>query len=77
MSDAWTIPGSDGEPILGNVHVPDGEPRGVVIVSHGFKGYKDYGMFPRIAGTLARDAGVIVHRFNFSHAGMARNPATK
>ena len=45
----WSIPGSDGEPIIGNTHVPRDEPAGMVLVAHGFKGYKDYGMFPRIA----------------------------
>ncbi len=65
----WSIPGSNDEPILGDCHLPAGLPRGVVLVAHGFKGYKDYGMFPRIAQTLA-GAGFIAHRFNFSHSGM-------
>jgi len=65
----WTILGADNQPIIGNTHVPDGEPRGMVIIAHGFKGYKDYGMFPRIAQRLS-DAGFIAHRFNFSHSGM-------
>ncbi len=65
----WSIPGADGEPIIGNTHRPGGGARGVVIVAHGFKGYKDYGMFPRIAQTMA-DEGFVAHRFNFSHSGM-------
>jgi pimeloyl-ACP methyl ester carboxylesterase len=70
MSDSqWSIAGSDGEPIIGNAHLPEGQPAGVVLVAHGFKGYKDYGMFPRIAETLS-DRGFIGHRFNFSHSGM-------
>ncbi len=70
-STQWTLPGAgaDGEAILGNAHLPKGDPVGVVIIAHGFKGYKDYGMFPRIAETM-RDAGFIAHRFNFSHSGM-------
>ena len=65
----WSIPGADGEAIIGNAHLPDGDPAGVVLLAHGFKGYKDYGMFPRIAQTLA-EAGFLAHRFNFSHSGM-------
>lgn len=71
----WTIHGADGQEILGNVHIPDGVARGVVIIAHGFKGYKDYGMFPRIAQTVAA-AGFIAHRFNFSHSGMTNNTDT-
>ena len=74
-SNEWTLPGADGEAILGNAHRPDGEPVGVVIIAHGFKGYKDYGMFPRIAETMC-DAGFIAHRFNFSHSGMTNTIET-
>jgi len=68
----WTIPGADGEPIIGSTHRPDCEPRGTLIIAHGFKGYKDYGMFPLIADDGAR-CGFISHRFNFSHSGMTEN----
>lgn len=71
----WTIHGADNQPILGNTHVPDGSPRGVLIIAHGFKGYKDYGMFPRIASRCA-DAGFIAHCFNFSHSGMTNRIPT-
>lgn len=74
-SETWTIPGADGQAILGDAHLPDGEPVGVVLIAHGFKGYKDYGMFPRIAETMC-DAGFIAHRFNFSHSGMTNNIET-
>ena len=73
--NAWSIPGSDGEPIIGNTHLPSEDPAGVVLIAHGFKGYKDYGMFPRIAEELA-SAGFIAHRFNFSHSGMTNNVET-
>jgi pimeloyl-ACP methyl ester carboxylesterase len=75
MSDAWSIEGSDGEPIIGNVHLPEARPIGVALIAHGFKGYKDYGMFPRIARTLA-GRGLIAHRFNFSHSGMTDDVET-
>ena len=66
----WTLSGSAGQPILGNTHTSDSaDPLGVLIISHGFKGYKDYGFFPYLAEAAA-DAGLIAHRFNFSHSGM-------
>ena len=71
----WSIPGYDNQPILGNTHMPDGGPDaaiGVMLISHGFKGYKDYGFFPHIAEATAK-AGLIAHRFNFSHSGMTNN----
>lgn len=72
---SWSIPGADGEPILGDTHAPTESPRGVILIAHGFKGYKDYGMFPAIAHHFAL-AGFIAHRFNFSHAGMTNDIET-
>ena len=75
MANDWTIEGAEGEPIFGNTHEPRGTPAGIVLIGHGFKGYKDYGMFPRIAEAMAR-RGLIAHRFNFSHSGMTNLTAT-
>lgn len=71
MIRAWSIPGSDGQPILGDTHLPDAPARGTLVICHGFKGYKDYGFFPRLADAAAH-AGLVAHRFNFSHSGMTR-----
>lgn len=57
------------KPISGTTHLVDGTPRGVLLIAHGFKGYKDYGFIPRLAERVASE-GVIAHRFNFSHSGM-------
>ena len=65
----WNIEGSKGEKMYGSTHSARNEPRGVVIMAHGFKGYKDYGMFPWLATQFSNE-GYIVHRFNFSHSGM-------
>lgn len=65
----WTLPGADGQTILGNTHLPESTPRAAAIIVHGFLGYKDYGFFPTIADTLAR-IGIAAHRFNLSHSGM-------
>ena len=74
----WSIAGADNQPILGNTHLPDGGTGaavGVLILCHGFKGYKDYGLFPQLA-QRASQAGLICHRFNFSHSGMTNNTDT-
>lgn len=71
----WSLPGFDNQPILGNTHMPATDPVGVLIISHGFKGYKDYGFFPSLAAAAAA-AGLIAHRCNFSHSGMTNNIET-
>ena len=69
----WSLPGAGGLPVIGDTHAPGpspaGRPRGVVLIGHGFKGYKDYGLLPRLADAAA-DAGLVAARFNFSHSGM-------
>lgn len=67
----WTIPGAQGQPILGNTHLPSPstQPKGMLLICHGFKGFKDYGFLPFLARCAAR-RGLIAHRFNFSHSGM-------
>ncbi|WP_233147105.1 alpha/beta hydrolase family protein [Paenibacillus selenitireducens] len=44
--------------------------RGLLILSHGFKGFKDWGMFPYAAEQIAKLAGVDVITYNFSHNGV-------
>ncbi len=71
----WEIEGAAGERIFGTAHEPEGDPRGVVLIAHGFLGYKDYGMFPRLASALC-ERGFLAHRFNFSHSGMTEELET-
>ena len=73
----WSIPGSEGEAILGNTHLParNIHVRGSLLICHGFKGYKDYGFFPALADAAAQ-RGFIAHRFNFSHSGMTNRIET-
>ncbi|MWC28826.1 alpha/beta hydrolase family protein [Paenibacillus sp. MMS18-CY102] len=56
--------------LRGDVRViDDGQAKPVVIVSHGFKGFKDWGWFPYVAESLAeRGFGVI--SFNYSRNGV-------
>lgn len=73
----WSLPGSDGELILGNTHrPPDGvKPVARIVLCHGFKGYMDYGFLPRLADGCAR-MGIEALRFNFSHSGVTREHDT-
>ncbi len=68
----WSLAGAIGETIYGNTHLPEGVAKGVILIAHGFKGYKDYGMFPFLAAHAA-EQGFIAHRFNFSHSGMTND----
>ncbi len=66
----FTIPGYDKGPLRGDVRtqdVRDGRP--VVVIFHGFKGFKDWGFFPHIAERLAR-SGFTAVTFNFSGSGI-------
>lgn len=71
LPTGWQLDGADGQPILGSTDKHVEHPRGVLILCHGFKGYMDYGFFPRLAN-VAAGQGLLVHRFNFSHSGMTR-----
>lgn len=42
--------------------------QGTVLVAHGYKGFKNYGMFPRIGELLSESYDAVV--FNFSHNGV-------
>ncbi|HLP50419.1 MAG TPA: alpha/beta hydrolase [Chitinophagales bacterium] len=58
-----------GRPFLVDVYYKkDGQPKPVVIFSHGFKGFKDWGPFDMVADKFA-EAGFIYVKFNFSHNG--------
>ena len=71
----WTITGSEGLPIHGETHTPEGTPRGVAIVVHGFMGTKDRNIIPAISMQL-HSMGMIVHRFNLAHAGVEKDADT-
>jgi len=57
-------------PILTDIRTSDRQrPRPAVMVVHGFKGFKDWGMFPLVAERLAR-AGLTAVSFNLSGSGV-------
>ena len=66
-----------GDPIHGDVRIPDGPPpEGVVVVAHGFKGFKDWGFFPYLCESLA-GAGLAAVSFNFSLNGVGSGDPTE
>lgn len=70
----FQIPSDEELPIRGEFDVPD-EPRALVVMVHGFKGFKDWGFFPWLGVHLC-DYGFAVCRFNMSRSGMGENPET-
>jgi len=63
--------GADGGPLYVDIRTGarGGEVRPAVIICHGFKGFKDWGMFPGVAERLAL-AGFTAVSFNFSCSGV-------
>ncbi|RMI25822.1 MAG: dienelactone hydrolase, partial [Calditrichaeota bacterium] len=63
------IPGKHGRPIVLDVYFQaDGRPKPVVVFSHGFKGFKDWGHWHLVAEAFA-GRGFVFVKFNFSHNG--------
>ncbi len=59
-----------GQPIHGDLRRPEGDgPHPVVVVCHGFKGFKDWGFHPWLGERLAA-AGLAAVHFNFSRNGV-------
>lgn len=48
------------------------KPKAILILVHGFKGFKDWGFFPYVADFFAKN-GFHVFKFNFSHNGISGN----
>jgi dienelactone hydrolase len=63
------IGGSLGEILIDVRAAGRDSPRPAIVVAHGFKGFKDWGMFPRLADRLAR-AGFATVTFNVSGSGV-------
>lgn len=61
-------------PIAVDLDVPE-RPRALVIVVHGFKGFKDWGFFPWLAQRLMQHH-LAVCRFNMSRSGIGDDPET-
>lgn len=64
----------EGLPVRADVCVPDGDgPFPAVVIVHGFKGFKDWGMFPPTAHRLA-GRGIASVRMNVSCNGIGEDP---
>jgi pimeloyl-ACP methyl ester carboxylesterase len=68
----FTIPSDEALPIRGDLDVPE-KARALVIVVHGFKGFKDWGFFPWLAQRLTQHR-LAVCRFNMSRSGIGDDP---
>ncbi len=66
----FQLASSNRDPIRGDVwRSESGDSDAVVIICHGFKGFKDWGFFPHLAARLAR-GGMTAVTFNFSGSGV-------
>lgn len=62
--------GAAGEVLSYDLHCPDTDgPHPLLVILHGFKGFKDWGFFPHAAERLC-SAGLAALRLNFSHNGV-------
>jgi len=64
-----TLPGVLGPILVDVLAAGRTSPRPAVVIVHGFKGFKDWGMFPVLAARLAR-AGYTAVSFNMSGSGI-------
>ncbi len=70
MTTTFELAGADGGPLRGEVRTAEGgENRPAVVICHGFKGFKDWGFFPKLADRLAH-AGFSAISFNFTGSGI-------
>jgi dienelactone hydrolase len=66
----FELVGADGGPLRGDVRTQSGgEARPAAVICHGFKGFKDWGFFPKLADRLAH-AGLTATSFNFTGSGI-------
>ena len=70
----FELTSSENLPIRGNLDVPD-RPRALVVIVHGFKGFKDWGFFPWVAQRFLEHR-LAVCRFNMSRSGIGDDPET-
>ncbi|HKR65098.1 MAG TPA: alpha/beta fold hydrolase [Thermoanaerobaculia bacterium] len=68
----FTIPSQENLPIRGDLDAHE-SPRALVVIVHGFKGFKDWGFFPWLAQRLMQHR-LAVCRFNMSRCGIGEDP---
>ncbi|KKO50868.1 alpha/beta hydrolase family protein [Paenibacillus sp. DMB20] len=65
-----TLP--DGTLLRGTRYACPADAKALIVIAHGYKGFKDWGMFPYAAESLSRHFEVIA--FNFTHNGIGDDP---
>ena len=71
------IDGKHDKPIVVDlIFKDDGKPKPIVIFSHGYKGFKDWGAWEEMGENFAKDGFCFV-KFNFSHNGTDPENLTK
>ena len=70
----FTILSDEGLPIRGDLDIPSGA-KALVVIVHGFKGFKEWGFFPWL-GEMLCNHRFAVCRFNMSRSGIAENLET-
>ncbi|KAA8997164.1 alpha/beta hydrolase [Paenibacillus spiritus] len=67
----FEIPAGDDAVLRCSRFSPAARAKALIVIAHGYKGFKDWGMFPYAAETLSRDYEVVT--FNFSHGGIGED----
>ena len=70
IHNQFSIEASDGEVLYCDTRLPaDTSSLPILVIAHGFKGFKDWGFFPHVGNSFANQ-GWYVLQFNFSHNGI-------
>lgn len=70
ITSTFELVGADGGPLRGDVRTAaGGADRPAVVICHGFKGFKNWGFFPKLADRLAH-AGMTAVSFDFTGSGV-------
>ncbi|WP_040948488.1 alpha/beta hydrolase family protein [Gorillibacterium massiliense] len=68
MSQSFTLRMAEDRFLRGNLYKAKEECQGLLLICHGYKGFKDWGFFPYASHRLSQHFDTVV--FNFSHNGV-------
>ncbi|GIQ67917.1 alpha/beta fold hydrolase [Xylanibacillus composti] len=71
MAQAFQLVWEKNRVIRGDLFPSRRQAEGTIVICHGYKGFKDWGMFPYAAERLAENFDVV--SFNFSHNGIGED----
>src|ERR1700690_4053947 len=69
MTEEFQLLSNEGLPIRGTLEMPSGHPGALVVIVHGFKGFRQWSFFPWLAEQLAL-SGIASCRFDMSRNGI-------